>query len=112
MNLMELIEGVGFSTVCVIGLAWFIWNCYKSYMEEMKLEKEADRKERRADREADRAREEKIVATCVDLSNTNKQLAKSVEIMTNDVKLDMDSIKENQKDADIKLNMILEKVGN
>lgn len=112
MNLVEVIERIGISTSVVIVLIWFIAHCFKVIINQIEVQKEIDREERRADREVDRAREEKIVSTCVDLSNTNKQLARSVEIMTNDVKLDMDSIKETQKDADEKLNKILEKVGN
>lgn len=39
--IQELIAGLGFPIVCVLGLGWFVYKIWKSYKEDMKNELDA-----------------------------------------------------------------------
>ena len=39
--IQELIAGLGFPIVCVLGLGWFVYKIWKSYKEDMKSELDA-----------------------------------------------------------------------
>lgn len=93
MNLTTFISEIGFQSACVIGLGWFLHNYLK-----------ADREERKQDKEADRAREDKLLEANTELLVTNRQLAEHVEVITKDIRTDINR-------TENKIDKILEKVG-
>lgn len=94
MDFTTLVQSVGFPIACCVALGLYLNNKDK-----------ADREERKEDKIADRAREDKIIETNKELLVTNKQLAQSVEIITKDMKEDINR-------TELKVDKILEKVGN
>jgi hypothetical protein len=94
MDFATLIQNVGFPIACCIALGYYLNNKDK-----------ADREERKEDKIADREREDKLLETNTELLVTNRQLAESVEVITKDMKEDINR-------TELKVDKILEKVGN
>ncbi|MCR8744329.1 hypothetical protein [Romboutsia lituseburensis] len=94
MDFSTLIQNVGFPIACCMALGYYLNSKDK-----------ADREERKEDKISDREREDRLLQANTELLVTNKQLAESVEIIAKDMKEDINR-------TELKVDKILEKVGN